>query len=166
MQTGTKWLKALCYYIMKHQASGHDNKNEEEEDDDLLETKIYSENLQSNLSSMLSPKLFHTMMTCLSIILTPESFDPFWPTYPMEKALDSFCCKVHFFGIKSPNKILFLRYKENEVDKVLWRCSLERLKNLDVNKNGESLCPYVPNNTCFRVGVIGDWKNYLTPYMA
>ncbi|KAG9143141.1 hypothetical protein Leryth_024161 [Lithospermum erythrorhizon] len=87
---------------------------------------------------------------------------------------------------KRPEKILFLKYEdlqrdprgevkklasflgknmgEKEVDKVLWRCSLERLKNLEVNKNG-SVLHAVPNSSYFRLGVVGDWKNYLTPEM-
>ncbi|KAG8390224.1 hypothetical protein BUALT_Bualt01G0061600 [Buddleja alternifolia] len=88
---------------------------------------------------------------------------------------------------KRPEKILFLKYEEmksdpkrevlkiaeflgkpfeneREVDEVLWRCSLERLKNLEVNKNGSFLF-YVPNSSYFRKGVVGDWKNYLTSEM-
>ncbi|KAK6145668.1 hypothetical protein DH2020_022488 [Rehmannia glutinosa] len=88
---------------------------------------------------------------------------------------------------KRPKKILFIKYEElksdpkglvskiaefmgrpfadeGEVDDVLWRCSLERLKNLEVNKNGFTVFP-VPNKSYFRKGEVGDWKNYLTPQM-
>ncbi|KAI5670301.1 hypothetical protein M9H77_10665 [Catharanthus roseus] len=88
---------------------------------------------------------------------------------------------------KRPNKILFLKYEdlkkdpkgevkkladflgkplidEAEIDKVLWRCSLDRLKNLEVNKNG-SILYGVPNSSYFRRGVVGDWKNYLSTDM-
>ncbi|KAA8533909.1 hypothetical protein F0562_031426 [Nyssa sinensis] len=91
-------------------------------------------------------------------------------------------------SLKMPHKILFLKYEElkkdpkaqvkrlasflgrpfgneEEVDKVLWRCSLERLKNLEVNKNGLSPWTTVPNSIFFRVGVVGGWKNHLTPEM-
>ncbi|KAK3033229.1 hypothetical protein RJ639_033109 [Escallonia herrerae] len=87
-----------------------------------------------------------------------------------------------------PHKILFLRYeelkkdpkgqvkriasfvgrpfeKEEEADKVLWRCSLERLKNLEVNRNGSSFLR-VPHSSYFRRGVVGGWKDYLTPELA
>ncbi|XP_060215241.1 cytosolic sulfotransferase 5-like [Lycium barbarum] len=86
-----------------------------------------------------------------------------------------------------PQKILFLKYEdlkidpkkevekialflgkpfgnEEDLEKVLWRCSLERLKSLEVNKSG-SLLTNVPNSSFFRKGVVGDWKNYLTPEM-
>ncbi|KAK6145723.1 hypothetical protein DH2020_022543 [Rehmannia glutinosa] len=70
---------------------------------------------------------------------------------------------------KRPQKILFLKYEElksdpkgqvskiaeflgrpfadeKEVDEVLWRCSLDRLKNLEVNKSGSVLINF-PNNS-------------------
>ncbi|CAL5353544.1 unnamed protein product [Camellia sinensis] len=84
-------------------------------------------------------------------------------------------------SLKKSDKILFLRYEEikrdpkglvkrlasflgrpfvneEEVEKVLWRCSLDRLKNLEVNKNG-STAVGLPTNSFFRLGVVGDWKN-------
>ncbi|KAK4351181.1 hypothetical protein RND71_030494 [Anisodus tanguticus] len=89
---------------------------------------------------------------------------------------------------KRPENILFLKYeemikdpkeqvknlasflgkpfeKEEDVEKVVWRCSLERLRNLEVNKNS-SVIEWVPNNIYFRKGMVGDWKNYLTPEMG
>lgn len=91
-------------------------------------------------------------------------------------------------SIKRPQKILFLKYeemkrdprgevkklalflgrpfgKEEEVDKVLWRCSLERLKSLEVNRNGVDRWVNIPKSSYFRLGVVGDWKNSLTEEM-
>ncbi|CAL5322125.1 unnamed protein product [Camellia sinensis] len=84
-------------------------------------------------------------------------------------------------SLKKSDKILFLRYEEikrdpkglvkrlasflgrpfvneEEVEKVLWRCSLDRLKNLEVNKNG-STAVGLPTNSFYRLGVVGDWRN-------
>ncbi|KAI8029359.1 Cytosolic sulfotransferase 5 [Camellia lanceoleosa] len=89
-------------------------------------------------------------------------------------------------SLKRPDKILFMRYEEmtrdssgevkklaaflgrpfggeeEEVDKVLWRCSLERMKSLEVNQNGVEPWVRIPKSAYFRLGVVGDWKNSLT----
>ena len=98
-------------------------------------------------------------------------------------------CKA---SLERPHKIMFLKYEdlkrdprgqvkkltefmgrpfgeedEDAVDKVVSRCSLERLKNLDVNKgNARSVLTGIPKDSFFRLGVVGDWKNHFTDDMA
>ncbi|KAI4384340.1 hypothetical protein MLD38_002511 [Melastoma candidum] len=88
-----------------------------------------------------------------------------------------------------PDRILFLKYedlkkdpsggvkriaefigrslpRDQEVEDVVWRCSLERLKNLEVNQNGVDPWVNMANSSFFRNGIVGDWKNYFTEEMA
>ncbi|CAI0558083.1 unnamed protein product [Linum tenue] len=92
---------------------------------------------------------------------------------------------------RRPQEVLFLKYKElyrepkeqarklasflgkpfsldgdEEVEKVLWRSSLDRLKELEVNTSGVGELNHVLNSTFFRRGTVRDWENYLTPEMA
>ena len=92
-------------------------------------------------------------------------------------------------SLKMPHKILFLKYEElqrnpkeevkrlasflgkpfaeeEEVEEVIRRCNLERLKNLEVNKNGVDPWVAMPNSAFFRKGVVGDWKKIFTPEMS
>ncbi|KAJ4953183.1 hypothetical protein NE237_030015 [Protea cynaroides] len=91
-------------------------------------------------------------------------------------------------SFKRPEKLLMLKYeelkidprrevkrlssflgkplmKEEEIDHVLWNCSIDRLKNLDINKNGIDPWIGVANSSFFRLGAVGDWKNYFTSEM-
>ncbi|XVE90903.1 hypothetical protein DITRI_Ditri20bG0113700 [Diplodiscus trichospermus] len=92
-------------------------------------------------------------------------------------------------SLKAPNKVLFLKYEdlkrdtkgevkkiasflerpftnEKEVDQVIWRCSFERLKNLEVNKNRVDPWVGMQNSAFFRTGIVGDWKNMFTAEMS
>ena len=92
-------------------------------------------------------------------------------------------------SLKAPDKVLFLKYedlkrdpkgqvkklalflerpftKDKEVNEVIWRCSLERLKNLEVNKNGVDPWVGMQNSAFFRTGIVGDWKNMFTTEMS
>ncbi|KAG6388673.1 hypothetical protein SASPL_150105 [Salvia splendens] len=82
---------------------------------------------------------------------------------------------------RRPEKVLFVKYEEmkrepkrgvlriaeflgrpvgseEEVEEILWRCSLERLKNLEVNA--------AEHSAYFRKGEVRDGKNYLTSEMG
>ncbi|TYI02466.1 hypothetical protein ES332_A11G269200v1 [Gossypium tomentosum] len=92
---------------------------------------------------------------------------------------------------ENPNKILFLKYedlkedtgshlknlamflgvpftddeeKQGVIEKIAKICSFENLKELEVNKKGAHISG-VPHTGFFRKGEVGDWSNYLTPFM-
>ncbi|CAN1161028.1 Cytosolic sulfotransferase 17 [Linum perenne] len=97
----------------------------------------------------------------------------------------------------SPDKVMFIKYEDlrrdpkphvrklasfmgrpfdeeddEEVEKVIWRSSFDRLKDLDVNKDNNTkphrplLVPLLKNSHFFRRGKVGDWRNHLTSEMA
>ncbi|TVU10397.1 hypothetical protein EJB05_43923, partial [Eragrostis curvula] len=95
-------------------------------------------------------------------------------------------------SVKSPNKVLFLRYEEmlldpksnlkklanfmgcgftqeeddkGVTDAIVELCSLNKLKKMEVNKDGSNKVN-VRNESYFRNGVAGDWRNHMTPEMA
>ncbi|KAL0330872.1 UNVERIFIED_CONTAM: Cytosolic sulfotransferase 15 [Sesamum angustifolium] len=95
-------------------------------------------------------------------------------------------------SLENPDRVLFLKYedikrdpllkvkkiaefvglpfseeeeKEGLVGDISRLCSFEKLKDLEINKNGIHFGS-VKNNSLFRKGDIGDWQNYLTPAMA
>ncbi|KAK8672228.1 hypothetical protein V6N13_110601 [Hibiscus sabdariffa] len=55
--------------------------------------------------------------------------------------------------------------RDEDVDKVLWRCSMERLKSLEVNWHRVDPLLEVDYKHYFRHGIVGDWKNYFTDEM-
>ncbi|CAN1784380.1 Cytosolic sulfotransferase 16 [Linum perenne] len=93
---------------------------------------------------------------------------------------------------RSPEKVMFIKYEDlchdpkphvrklasflgkpfdEEVEKVIWRSSFDRLKDLDVNKNDSKsqvkvLAPLLKNSHFFRRGKVGDWRNHLTMEMV
>ncbi|XP_027155514.1 cytosolic sulfotransferase 5-like [Coffea eugenioides] len=226
LKTGTIWLKALLFCIMGPKISDINEdpllKNHPAVYVQTLETQTYLANPNPDLSSMPTPRLFHTHMPynvlpdsiknskCKMVYIVRNPKDTlvsmwhFFSTvkqYPIQVLFEGFCNGVHPFGpffdhvlqfwnesLRAPEKVLFLKYEElksdpkgqvkklaaflgrpfeneEQVDQVLWRSSLERLKNLEVNKTGFDPWAQMPNSSFFRRGVVGDWKNALTPEM-
>ncbi|GMJ01677.1 sulfotransferase 2A, ARABIDOPSIS THALIANA SULFOTRANSFERASE 2A [Hibiscus trionum] len=55
--------------------------------------------------------------------------------------------------------------KQGVVEEIAKICSFEELKKLEVNNKGLDVIG-IPHKDFFRKGKVGDWKNYLTPYMV
>ncbi|XP_010672211.2 cytosolic sulfotransferase 5 [Beta vulgaris subsp. vulgaris] len=95
-------------------------------------------------------------------------------------------------SLEQPSKVLFLKYEdlkedptfyskkvaefvgfpfspreesEGVIDNVSELCSIKKLKELEVNKNG-AMNKYVDKKTYFRKGEVGDWTNYFKPLMV
>ncbi|KAL4273729.1 hypothetical protein GQ457_13G027910 [Hibiscus cannabinus] len=93
---------------------------------------------------------------------------------------------------ENPNKILFLKYedlkediscqlkhlamflgvpftedeeKRGVVEEIAKICSFDKLKEVEVNKQGSSILG-IPNESFFRKAKVGDWSNHLTPAMV
>ncbi|CAL5346339.1 unnamed protein product [Camellia sinensis] len=112
--------------------------------------------------------------------------DPF----PFDEAFESFCNGVYNFGPFHEHvlEVLFLKYEDmkrdprgevkklvsflgrpladdGEAEKIVRRCSMERLKNLEVNRDGVDPWSGFPKSSYFRHGIVGDWKNKLSTEM-
>ncbi|CAO2820817.1 unnamed protein product [Amaranthus hypochondriacus] len=55
--------------------------------------------------------------------------------------------------------------KGGVIDDIIKLCSLENLKEMEVNKSG-NFYGFFNNKTLFRKGEVGDWANYLSPSMV
>ncbi|KAF3339831.1 Cytosolic sulfotransferase 15 [Carex littledalei] len=126
---------------------------------------------------------------------------------PFDESFDLFCEGVFPFGpfwdhmleywkesIKSPQKVLFLKYedlkedlvgnierlgeflgcpfsvdevKRGVIEEIVKLCNIETMKNVKINKEGEhGKFVSFKNSAFFRKGGIGDWKEHITPDMA
>nr|CAB3475423.1 unnamed protein product [Digitaria exilis] len=96
-------------------------------------------------------------------------------------------------SLKRPDRVLFLKYEEMLLDPeshlrkmaefmgygfsaeegesgmvsaIVELCSLGKMKNMEMNRNGSANRLGIKNETFLRKGVAGDWSNHMTPEMA
>ncbi|KAJ3706873.1 hypothetical protein LUZ61_010578 [Rhynchospora tenuis] len=238
MKSGTTWLKAIIFSVVKrHQYTSAQKKHP------LLDSNshdcfpflhsIYEKNNQNQLDFMPSPRLLAVHMPfshlpasiaesgCKLVYLCRNPKDAFVSLRhyldkikpigsemtPVDEAFDLFCQGVFPFGpiwdqmleyrresIKSPDKVLFLKYedlkedlaeniiklaeflscpfsaeevKRGVVEEIIQLCDFETMKNVKANQEGEhGAFVRFKNSAFFRKGKIGDWKDHITPDMA
>ncbi|GKV39661.1 hypothetical protein SLEP1_g47399 [Rubroshorea leprosula] len=73
-------------------------------------------------------------------------------------------------NLKRLAKFLGLPFSAEEeragvVEEIARLCSFEKMKDVEVNKNGKSIMNW-ENRNLFRKGEVGDWMNYLSPEMV
>ncbi|CAI0378305.1 unnamed protein product [Linum tenue] len=156
-----QWLKALCYSILHREA-----------EEDLLAKKNPHEVVPTLENTFLEKRVQEILLSSPPTGRLLHSHLPY--SYLPEAVRESGCRIVYLArNPKDTYEELCREPKEQvrklasflekpfsldgdeEVEKVLWRSSLDRLKELEV-----------PNAHFFRKGTVGDWKNYLTPRMA
>ncbi|KAE8714793.1 Detected protein of unknown function [Hibiscus syriacus] len=164
-----------------------------------LEVQVFTANPPPDVSSMKSPRLFHTHLpyralpesikttNCKLVYIARNPKDtlvsmwhffnarrtPQQGPYPLDKAFELFINGYEDLKrdpIGEVKKLALFLGKpfgnEKEAEDVIWRCSLERLKNLEVNKNGIDPWVGMQNSAFFRTGIVGDWKNMLSDEMS
>ncbi|KAK1385397.1 Sulfotransferase [Heracleum sosnowskyi] len=82
----------------------------------------------------------------------------------LEHAFDLFCRGVSLSGPIWDQILGYWKESLERQDKVLFM-SFDSISKLEVNKTG-TMVGEISNDSFFRSGVVGDWKNYLTAEMA
>ena len=77
---------------------------------------------------------------------------------PAPKRCILFCTSVQLCPGFFLNPFSFISLR---VDQIISLCSFDHMKNLEVSKSGTTGLG-IKNNTFYRSGQVGDWKNYLT----
>ncbi|KAJ6944339.1 cytosolic sulfotransferase 15-like [Populus alba x Populus x berolinensis] len=174
-KSGTTWLKALTELYSKNQLP--DLKQ-------LPSPRIFSSH--SHYGTL--PQSIRDSGCKIVYICRRENVKPL---SSIDEGFDNVCLGIQSYGpfwdsvlgywkasLERPDKVLFLKIaeflgipftdeeeKEGVIEEISRLCSLDSLRNLEVNKN--SVRPSgLPNSSFFRKGEVGDWVNHLSPSMA
>ncbi|KAL3599554.1 hypothetical protein D5086_007472 [Populus alba] len=158
-KSGTTWLKALTFSVVNRNIYSPKQSpllaTPPHELVRFFEIDLYSKNQLPDLKQLPSPRIFSSHSHYGTLPQSIRDSD-------LKEDIISNLKKIaEFLGIPFTDE----EEKEGVIEEISRLCSLDSLRNLEVNKN--SVRPSgLPNSSFFRKGEVGDWVNHLSPSMA